>query len=144
MGRQEEMWFEAPILSLPIRAIWSTWASPTSSSLKGGSLTGSMLPTPQTLAHDLPKFTTMVLYILLKRIQGVWKFSTRIHPSNLFHSHEAYFQMVTSGPGRVLKIGLTHGNKAPRVNVKMLVLNITLQNTQTWVRSKVLPMLDIL
>lgn len=103
-----------------------------------------MLPTPQTLAHDLPKFTTMVLYILLKRIQGVWKFSTRIHPSNLFHSHEAYFQMVASGPGRVLKIGLTHGNKAPRVNVKMLVLNITLQNTQTWVRSKVLPMLDIL
>ena len=142
MGRQEEMWFKAPVLSLSIRAIWSTWASPTSLSLKGGGLTGSMLPTLQSLAHELPKFTTTLLYILLKRIQGIWKFSTRIHPSNLFHLHKTYFQMVTSG--RVLMMGLTHENKSQRINVKMLVLNITLQNTETWVRSKVLPMLDVL
>ena len=69
----------------------------------------AVLPTLQSLAHDLPKFITTLLFILLKILQGISKFSTRIHPNNL------YIHMLTSGPGCVLITGLTHKNKSPRI-----------------------------
>lgn len=91
-----------------IRAIWSTCVSPPPCHTKErGDL--AELPTLQSLAHDLPKFITTLLFILLKILQGIWKFSTRIHPNNL------YIHLLTSGPGRVLITGLTHKNKSPRI-----------------------------
>ncbi|KAK2121453.1 hypothetical protein P7K49_002839 [Saguinus oedipus] len=72
---------------------------PVPSSFKGKSQTGSVLHTLKSLAAHYPlNFpTTMVRFILLKRIQSIWKFSARIHTSNLVHLHKPQFQMVTTG-----------------------------------------------
>lgn len=51
---------------------------------------------PWNLLHSyLPNFTTTSLFILLKRTQGIWTFSTRICTSNLRHPCKTSCQMVT-------------------------------------------------
>ena len=124
MVRQEEMWVKAPILSLPYQGhLVHLCLTHHLVTQRRGEWDLAVLPTLQSLAHDLPKFITTLLFILLKRIQGIWKFSTRIHPNHLS------IHLLTSGPGYMIT-GLTHKNKSPRINIKMLVLIITLQNTQ--------------